>query len=240
MRVAVEDLRRVIAAARRGGRTVVLGGHSLGATIAVAYATWDFAGRPGARDLAGLVLIDGGGGGRPPSAAGARQQLAALAAGSPFLDLVGLKLPWAAGVLNAVGSTLAVRAPHAPAQLAAWALLPASLRPPVPVDNQAAYGYAVDAATGPASLALVQAHVGHLAASGDPRGWVDAGPSTVEREAAGFSERDGIDGTAWYHPLRLTIDGSAVDGGTVNPAQKHSDCGRPSAPTCRSTRCPRA
>ena len=42
MRVAVEDLRVVIRAAARGGRHVVLGGHSLGATIAVAYATWDF------------------------------------------------------------------------------------------------------------------------------------------------------------------------------------------------------
>ena len=37
-----------------------LGGHSAGASTAVAYAAWDFAGRPGFRDLSGLVLIDGG------------------------------------------------------------------------------------------------------------------------------------------------------------------------------------
>ena len=64
MGVAVRDLRNVIRAARRGGRRVVLAGHSLGATIAIAYATWDFRGRAGAEDLAGLVLIDGGSGGR--------------------------------------------------------------------------------------------------------------------------------------------------------------------------------
>ena len=54
--------------ARRAGAAdrVVLGGHSLGATITVAYATWDFGGRAGARDLDGLVLIDGGAAGRRP------------------------------------------------------------------------------------------------------------------------------------------------------------------------------
>ena len=39
---------------------MILGGHSAGASTAVAYAAWDFAGRPGYRDIDGLVLIDGG------------------------------------------------------------------------------------------------------------------------------------------------------------------------------------
>jgi len=65
MRVAVEDLRRVIEEARSESRYVVLGGHSLGGSIATAYATWDFGGRPGADDLSGLVYIDGGSG--PPT-----------------------------------------------------------------------------------------------------------------------------------------------------------------------------
>src|SRR5215470_17503251 len=82
MRAAVEDLRVVVRAARHGGRHVVLGGHSLGATIAVAYATWDFGGRAGARDLSGLVLIDGGSS-SGIGAADARKQLADLKAGSP-------------------------------------------------------------------------------------------------------------------------------------------------------------
>jgi hypothetical protein len=29
----------------------------------------------------------------------------------------------------------------------------------------------------------------------------------------------GLDGTAWYHPLRLTIDAGAVGDGNANPAQ---------------------
>jgi hypothetical protein len=32
-----------------------------------------------------------------------------------------------------------------------------------------------------------------------------------------------VDGTAWYHPMRLTIDGGAVADGNKNPAQKVLD-----------------
>ena len=60
MRTEVEDLRRVVRRASRRGGKVVLGGHSLGGSITTAYATWDFAGRPGAQGLSGLVYIDGG------------------------------------------------------------------------------------------------------------------------------------------------------------------------------------
>ena len=31
---------------------------------------------------------------------------------------------------------------------------------------------------------------------------------------------EGLDGTAWYHPLRLTIDSGAVAAGNPNPAQQ--------------------
>lgn len=57
----IGDLRRVIeivAPAERKAR-VFLVGHSLGATIAEAYAAWDFDGKPGYGELAGLVLVDG-------------------------------------------------------------------------------------------------------------------------------------------------------------------------------------
>ena len=60
LELALEDLRRVVKRARRGGRKLILGGHSLGASTAVAYAAWDFRGHAGYRDLSGLVLIDGG------------------------------------------------------------------------------------------------------------------------------------------------------------------------------------
>jgi pimeloyl-ACP methyl ester carboxylesterase len=48
----------VVAEADRKAR-VVLVGHSLGASIVEEYAAWDFAGKPGYAELAGLVLIDG-------------------------------------------------------------------------------------------------------------------------------------------------------------------------------------
>ena len=60
MSVAVGDLHRVSAAARKLGGKVVLGGHSLGGSVVTAYATWNFGGRAGADQLAGLVYIDGG------------------------------------------------------------------------------------------------------------------------------------------------------------------------------------
>jgi hypothetical protein len=219
MGVAVRDLRRVIRAARRGGRNVVLAGHSLGATIAIAYATWDFGGRAGAADLAGLVLIDGGSGGTSIARSEAREELRQLGGESPFLDLSGFGLPWAIGVLNAVGSTFAVQEPDAPAALANWPFLPGSLRPPMPATNAAGYGYAVDDDTSPANLALVHMQIGGLAAAGDPRPWADGELGTVARAAEMFSGIEGIDGTAWYHPRRLSLDGQAVAGGTRNRAQ---------------------
>ena len=72
MATTIGDLRAVVSLvpeAERKGR-VVLVGHSLGATIAEAYAAWDFDGHAGYEDLAGLVLIDGVSGdeGKPASA----------------------------------------------------------------------------------------------------------------------------------------------------------------------------
>ena len=225
MRVAVEDLRRVVRAARRGGREVVLGGHSLGGNVATSYATWDFRGRPGARDLSGLVLIDGASGmgsaERPiPTAAEAQKTLGDLAAQDPFLDLTGLGLVWSAGVFNAVGSTLALKAPTEPSILGEWPLLPANLKSPVRTTNRGGYGYALDTETGPGSLALVQMHLGQLEEEGDPRDWKDGGLVPVLRAARAFSGPVGMDGTAWYHPRRLTIDGGATNGGRPTPAQK--------------------
>src|SRR5204862_3373149 len=104
----------------------------------------------------------------------------------------------------------------------AWPLLPANLRPPIRVTNLAQYGYALDTETSPPSLIAAQAHLGRLAASGDPRGWDQAGEITpIQRFAEMFSGfgLKGLDGTAWYHPQRLTIDSGAVAAGNANPAQ---------------------
>ena len=46
---SLEDVRRVVLRARRAGKRVILGGHSLGASMTAAYATWDFDGRPATR-----------------------------------------------------------------------------------------------------------------------------------------------------------------------------------------------
>jgi hypothetical protein len=221
MRVEIGDLRRVVAAARRGGRTVVLGGHSLGGTITTAYATWDFGGRAGARDLAGLVYIDGGSGTTPISAEQATQSLADLSSSSPWLAFGGITAPFA-GLFNATGSAGVFIDPDAPSRGQAFPLLPANLKPPIPVTNLGQYGYALDTETSPPALAAAQAHMGRLAPSGDPRGWVRAGELTpIRRYAAMFSGwgLKGLDGTAWYHPRRLTLDAGAVAAGNPNPAQ---------------------
>jgi hypothetical protein len=222
MRVEVEDLRRVVAAARRGGRRVVLGGHSLGGSITTAYATWDFGGRPGARDLAGLVYIDGGSSPAPLSAADARAALARLQAGSPWLAFGGIGAPFA-GLFQATGAVGALIDPGGPSLGQAFPLLPANLKPPVPATNLGQFGYALDTGTSPAPLAAAQAHLGRLAAAGDPRGWDQAGELTpigrYARMFAGAGLR-GLDGTAWYHPLRLTIDAGAVADGDRNAAQR--------------------
>ena len=44
----------------------------------------------------------------------------------------------------------------------------------------------------------------------------------MRRFAGMFSGRglEGLDGTAWYHPLRLTIDAGAVAAGNRNPPQR--------------------
>jgi pimeloyl-ACP methyl ester carboxylesterase len=67
--VTLGDLRKAIELVPQADRAqrVVLLGHSLGGALAEEYAAWDFAGVPGTKELAGLVLVDGvtGGEGKP-------------------------------------------------------------------------------------------------------------------------------------------------------------------------------
>ncbi len=222
MRVEIEDLRRVVLKAKRLGGKVVVGGHSLGGSITTAYATWDFRGTPGAKGLSGLVFIDGGSSPEPVTPADARGSLQELAGSTPWLSFGGIGAPYA-GLFNSTGSLGALVDPDAPSLGQAWPLLPANLKAPVPATNLAEYGFALDTASSPPGLAAAQAHLGRLADSGDPRGWDQAGELTPIRRYArmfsGFGLR-GLDGTAWYHPLRLTIDSGAVAAGNANPAQR--------------------
>jgi hypothetical protein len=170
MRVEIEDLRRVVQLAqKRHARRIVVGGHSLGATITAAYATWDFNGKAGAKDLSGLVFIDGASSLGTATVMQAKQALHDLSRGSPWLGF-GLPVPLG-GLYNLVGAALVNVEPDAPSRLDAWSGTPSSLQPPVPASNVGSYGYAHDTATSPPDVFLPQAHLGRLAAAGDPRGW---------------------------------------------------------------------
>jgi pimeloyl-ACP methyl ester carboxylesterase len=222
MNTEVQDLRRVVLQAQKLGGKVVVGGHSLGGSITTAYATWDFHGKPGAKGLAGLVFIDGASGPQPITSDAAKKELADLQGGSPWLSFGGIQAPFA-GIFNSTGSLAVKLAPHARSKGQGSGLLPANLVPPVPVTNAGQYGYALDTATSPSSLIAAQGHLGHLAASGDPRDWDDADELTpLQRFATMFSGwgLKGLDGTAWYHPQRLTDDSGAIAAGNANPAQK--------------------
>uniref|UniRef100_UPI001F47CD01 alpha/beta hydrolase n=1 Tax=Streptomyces adelaidensis TaxID=2796465 RepID=UPI001F47CD01 len=176
---AVEDLRAVVVAARGGGRRrVVLGGHSWGATSALAYAAWDFDGRAGYRDLVGLAVVDGGvrgafeGNGTPvqDSPEEVRERLAAIAGGQVF-DLT----------LSGVGLGSRAESTQIWYQLAGWYAhhdpegrsvlqerVPEALRVPFPVTNAALLGSFVDAGFGwPNDISV---HSGHLAPAGDGGG----------------------------------------------------------------------
>jgi hypothetical protein len=227
MNTEINDLRVVAKAAARNGRNVAMGGHSLGGTITTAYATWDFNGRPGGRDLSGLVLIDGASNPTPVTPEQAQTSLDDLQTSTPWLSFGNIPAPLA-GLFGMVGSATTKAAPNAPSVFQGWPLLPSNLEPPPGLNptNEAGFGQSTDVKTSPTSLRAAQVHSGQLAASGDPRPWDRAGAITpIQRWATMFSGwgLQNLDGTAWYHPMRLTIDGGAVAEGVANPAQSVLD-----------------
>lgn len=181
--VSLADLRVVVQRARSGGRRVLLGGHSLGAATALAYAAWDFGGRPGHRDLAGLVLVDGGQLGTfgRPTVPQARTALAALATTQPFEDRLGIGVPWLFGVFGQLAAMHALWAPGAPSALAASPLVPDAYRPPGTPTNLDFLRYA-------------------LTQSG-----IDPDRCGIENalRLVGATEPNSFD---WYFPTRLKID----------------------------------
>jgi hypothetical protein len=208
LKVQLNDLRSVVERASDGGRRkVILGGHSAGASTAVAYAAWDFGGHPGYRDIDGLVLIDGGllGSFSEASAARARRELADIRKGNVFLDLLGLGLPEIAGIFAQVGALYAYERPDVSSTLQDFPLLPADFRPPVRVTNEGLLGYAFDATTSPKALELIQVRAGRLADSGDPRGWQDGELTPIRRFARAYAGND-PNATEWYYPRRLLLD----------------------------------
>ena len=210
LKVAMEDLRRVVLSAKRGGRKVILGGHSLGGSSTVAYATWDFNGRAGYKDVDGLILIDGGllGSFATANLSQARRRKAAIDSGEPFSQLLRGLPPWAAGVFVEIGAMYAKLAPGQASRLQSYPLLPAAFNPKVPVTNEALLGHALDKDTSPKGFELLRVNAGRLAASGNPRPWVNGELTPVQNLASTFWQEPG-NAVEWYFPDRLRLD---VDG----------------------------
>ncbi|MPY44264.1 lysophospholipase [Streptomyces phyllanthi] len=219
LRLTLEDLRAVVLAAGAGGRRrVVLGGHSWGATTALAYAAWDFDGSPGYRDLAGLAVIDGGvlgafeGTGAPvhDSPEEIRRRLAAIDGGAVFdLTLSGVGLGGRAESSQIWYQLAGWYAHHAPAARSVLQpRLPDALRLPYPITNAALLGTLVDAGFGwPNDISV---HAGRLAESGDVRGWIDDGITPLSRVAAAYAGPEPAV-WEWYWPSRLSVDLDITD-----------------------------
>ena len=232
MNVAVEDLHRVIEAAKALHGSVVLGGHSLGGSVVTAYATWNFSGKPGAVGLRGLVYDDGGSSSTPVSATKAEESLEKLSKKTPWLAFGGIPTPFL-GLFSALGSTLTVVDPKGPALLQP-PILPSILEcsiPPfaskfVPCTNEAGFGYSVNVGSSPPNLKAAQIHGGkgveEVAEADGLHGWNGEGALTPVQRYAEMLSGTGLtsaDGSEWYFPERLTIDTGAVGNGNANAAQ---------------------
>jgi hypothetical protein len=222
LKLQLSDLRTVVRRAGAHGRRVILGGHSAGASTAVAYAAWDFGGRPGYRDIDGLVLIDGGLLGSFASAdlKRAKRELADIRSGKVFLDLLGIGIPEIAGVFAQAGALWAIERPDEPSVLQSYPALPDVFKPSVRVTNEAQFGYAFDEGTSPAALKLIHAHLGRLADSGEPRGWVDSELTPIKRLSRTFAAND-PNATEWYYPRRLLLDIDAASSLRMTPAARY-------------------
>jgi hypothetical protein len=218
----LRDLRAVVKRARAGGREVILGGHSAGASTAVAYAAWDFGGRPGYRDIDGLVLIDGGllGSFSNANLKRAKSELADIRKGNVFLDLLGFGIPEIAGMFAQVGALYAYERPNEPSTLQDFPLLPAQFKPTFPVTNEAELGFAFDESTSPKALELIHIRAGQLAASGDPRPWQDGELTPIRRFAKAYASND-PNATEWYYPRRLLLDIDAANKARQTPAARY-------------------
>jgi pimeloyl-ACP methyl ester carboxylesterase len=219
LRLLLDDLRRVVHRAAAGSRRVILGGHSLGATVAEAYAGWDFAGYPGYRDLAGLVVIDGGAlsGARRLSLAQARAELADIKTKGPRVDIFNQGVPYLYGVGSEIAGLYAHNQPQAASVMDSVPLVASAFTPPFPTTNQTWLGLASQALYPPQGPAT--AHGGHPAPSGDPRPWVDGDITPIDRLAR-WTAQAPIGAFDWYVPRRLVLDVHAAGPLTTTPVTR--------------------
>jgi pimeloyl-ACP methyl ester carboxylesterase len=217
--VVMNDLHRVVHAAGRQGRSVILGGHSAGAVTVPAYATWNFHGHPGYKELAGMLQIDGAEFGAfdaylkgtayyPPylTKRDAKRGLAKHDRQSAF-GIAGAPLPvplWTVGVLPEISCQFAIEDPQGTSVL--QSVIPPSLRkeiglPREAITNEAFMG--VYTTNGLASA--FQMRTGRLAITGSPRPWVNGPFSSVPSVCKTFTQEPG-NGLEWYYPARLDVD----------------------------------
>ncbi|MVN88372.1 alpha/beta hydrolase [Deinococcus sp. HMF7620] len=238
--VTLKDWRAAVQAARALTPNVFLGGHSMGGTLAGTYAAYDFGGVPGARDVRGLVMLDG----LPGLMSGKAMTADAYQQGgaNPIGPLPGLKGLARSPYVDAVffSPRLASRG-AAQARLAA--LNPAGAAPaggltPYRATNLAAalsqleQRYALlpfmTLKTGKATNATEATNLPTLALGGRDSHWI-AGPQDPRQpvgwqsdpaaptDAADFVRRyitPQTDYAEWYFPNRLSLDLAAARTGT--------------------------
>jgi pimeloyl-ACP methyl ester carboxylesterase len=221
----LQDLRLAVGQAREGGRQVILGGHSLGGLTALCYAGWDFEGCAGARDLAGLMVLDGGpynayeGAGIPTSLTmdQARAALESIEAGAVFEPgmsaALGLGDSYEAGAIWwQLAARHALAEPHAPAALADT--VPETFALGRPLTNAGLFGVLID------TLAPQLGHAvnsGRLTNSGD---WLDCGRSPLMRVAEVYAGDATRSAREWYSPARVMLDYFAAIGFEESPLTK--------------------
>ncbi len=222
MKMQLEDARTVILQAKKAGKTVILGGHSLGASMAAAYATWDFNGKAGYKDIAGIVAIDGGLAGTFDSTdtkKAAEDSLKALNVptaaspapkpNGPWLNLFNLPgFSWVTGPFAQIGALAAMKDPSGASILQNFPLLPKTLKSNYATTNRGALGYAFDNDTSPETLSLIQVRAGNIGPEGPAlRDWQNGEVTPIENVIKGFGgDKYGTNGVDWYYPTRLNVD----------------------------------
>ena len=239
MRVEIEDLRRVVKAARAGGAPRGAGRPLARRLDHHGVRHLGLRRQAGRRGPLGLVFIDGGSSPTPVTSRAGEQVAERCATGIALAhvrrDRRAVRRPLQLHRLARARSSTRTR----PRSARRGRCCPANLKPPIPVTNLAQYGYALDTETSPPGLVAAQAHLGHLAASGDPRGWDQAGELTPIKRYA----RDVLGlGPAGPRRHRLVSPAAADDrlAAPWPPATRTrrrgcSTSARPTATTCRGS-----
>ncbi len=224
----LNDIRAVVLSAKSGGRKVILGGHSLGGSLTSIYATWDFNGTPGYKDLAGLVLVDGaarGTFGAQPDASAVTAQIAAVNDPTklPFASLLPGIPTYYNGVFPQLAARYAIAEPTKNAALQGLLGgigLGAFTRPSSEgkLTNEGQLGYAFDRDTSPSFVGLLHMNMGSLkapATAGAASSWQDGGLTDLKDVKTLFGTEPG-NFVEWYFPSRLSIEVGAATNLTKN------------------------